>query len=126
MQARDPVDDVEDDAGTDEGVCRAGDAVVQLVCELDPVVVEPATVDDGGPVEMRNVVRSEESGEDIARNAADGVQGEDVKRVVDLEPVLDLGAEVAGDGGDDAEDDCGPGGNVSRGGGDADEAGDDA
>lgn len=55
-QAGDEVQEEQDDAGHDEGVGEAGDAVGELVAELDPVVVEPAAGDLGEAVEVGNVV----------------------------------------------------------------------
>lgn len=55
-QAGDEVHDEEDQAGDAEGVGEAGDAVRELVRELDVVVVEPAAVDLGEAVEVCDVV----------------------------------------------------------------------
>lgn len=55
-EAGDEVHEEEDDAGEDEGVGETGDAVGELVGELDVVVVEPTTGDDGETVEMRYVI----------------------------------------------------------------------
>lgn len=55
-EAGDEVHDEEDDAGDAERVGEAGDAVGELVRELDVVVVEPAAVDLGEAVEVCNVV----------------------------------------------------------------------
>ena len=49
--AGDEVHDPDDDGGHDEGVSHAGGAIGDLVSELDPVVVEPASGDDGDAVE---------------------------------------------------------------------------
>ena len=55
-QARNEVEQEQDNAGHDEGVGEAGDGVGELVGELDVVVVDPAAVDDGGTVESGDVV----------------------------------------------------------------------
>lgn len=55
-QAGNEVHQEEDDAGHDEGVGEAGDAVGELVAELDVIVVEPAARDLGEAVEVGDVV----------------------------------------------------------------------
>jgi hypothetical protein len=55
-QPRDEVHQEQDDTGHDERVRETGDAVGQLVTELDPVVVQPASGDRGGTVKVGNVV----------------------------------------------------------------------
>lgn len=52
------------------------------------------------------------------------MDGEDVKRVINVEEVLDLCSQVTGDGADDAKDDGGPRGDESSGWSDGDETGD--
>lgn len=46
----------QDDASSAEGVGTACDRVGKLVAQLDPVVVEPATVNLSGAVEVSDVV----------------------------------------------------------------------
>lgn len=46
----------ENEAGSSKRICATGDRVRELVAELDPVVVEPATGDDGVAIKMGNVV----------------------------------------------------------------------
>lgn len=55
-QARDEVHEEQDHAGQDERVGEPGNAVGDLVAELDPVVVDPAAGNLGGAVEVGNVV----------------------------------------------------------------------
>jgi hypothetical protein len=90
-QAGNEVHDEEDEAGSDKGVCGTRDGIGQLVSELDPVVVEPATGDDSVAIEMRYVIRSEEGSEDIADETADGVFSEDVEGIIDTNEELELG-----------------------------------
>ena len=123
-QTRDQVHDEEDDAGSAERVGEAGCAVGKLVAELDVVTVEPPTRDDGDAVKSGNVVGSEEGGEDVADDATDAVLGEDVESVIDSDPELDLGGEIAAGGAYDTEDNRRPGGNVSGRGRDGNETSD--
>lgn len=46
----------EDQACANEGVCAASEGVSELIAELDPVVVQPATGDDCVAVEVSNVI----------------------------------------------------------------------
>lgn len=46
----------ENETGSDERVRTARDGVGKLVSKLDPVTVEPATLDNGGTIEMSYVV----------------------------------------------------------------------
>ena len=89
-------------------------------------MVEPAARDNRVPVQMRDVIRREEGGEDVAYEAADAVDGEDVQRVVAAQEVLELGGVVARDAAADAEDDGCPCGHVAGARRDGDEARDDA
>ena len=59
--------------GHDEGVAEPGHAVRELVRELDVVVVDPTTGDDGDAVEASHARLGEETGEDVANDAADGM-----------------------------------------------------
>jgi hypothetical protein len=52
----DKVEAAEDHARSDKRVCAASNGIGKLVAELDPVMVEPATGDDGETIEMRNIV----------------------------------------------------------------------
>ena len=70
------------------------------------------------------VVCGEEAGKQIPNETADGVDGEDVERVVDAEEEFDFGRVVAADAADDAVDDCGPGRYEATSWCDCDEAGD--
>lgn len=46
----------ENQAGSDERICTTSKRVGDLVAELDPVVVQPATGNHAVTIEMRNVV----------------------------------------------------------------------
>ena len=53
-----------------------------MVPELDPVMVEPASVDDTDSVKGGDGRLGEESGQDVSDDTADGVYGENVECVV--------------------------------------------
>lgn len=91
-EAGDQVHDEEDQAGAAERVDTAADGIRELVAELDPVAVEPATGDDAEAVEMCYVVCGEEGSEDVADQTTDGVLGEDIERIIDAEDELELGS----------------------------------
>lgn len=55
----DEVHDKEDEAGAEEGVGETGNTICELVGKLDPVVVEPAAVNDGEAIEMCYVITLE-------------------------------------------------------------------
>lgn len=55
-QTRDKVHQEEDDTSHDKGVRESGDTVGKLVTELDVIVVQPASGDNGSAVEMGNVI----------------------------------------------------------------------
>lgn len=122
-QAGHEVHEEENQAGHDKGVAETRDTVGQLVAELDPVVVEPATVDLGEAVQVGNVVSSEEGGQDVTGHTANGVLGKDIQTVVNAKDKLELGGKVAHDSTDDTVDDSSPGGDETRGRGDGNEAG---
>ena len=92
----------------------------ELVDELLRVAVEQARV--GG----LDRGRGEDAGRDGAEHAADPVDGEDVERVVDLGAGPQERGAVAQATGDQADDERATDGDVARGRGDRDEAGDGA
>ncbi len=79
MHSRDEIDKQQDQAGADEGIYEADQRVGELVGQLHPMVAEPAALDDGCAVEMGDVVCGEEAGEEIADQAAEAVDAEDVE-----------------------------------------------
>lgn len=56
VQTGDQIDDEENDAASEERVGHTGDGVRQLVAELDVVVIDPASVNDRGTIEVGDVV----------------------------------------------------------------------
>lgn len=56
----DKVHDEQNDAGHDEAVGETGDAIGQLVSKLNPVSIDPATLDDRGTVECGNPITGSE------------------------------------------------------------------
>lgn len=125
-QAWNKVHEKEDQAGTAEGVCEAGNGVSKLVCKLDVVLVDPAARNLTSAIKSGYVVGSEQTGHQVSNDSTNAVNGEHIECVVDVDQVLDLGCEVTGDGADDTEDDGGPGWDVTCCWGDGDESGDDA
>ena len=116
----DAVDDLDDDEGGDDGVGDRGPDRDQLGADLAGVAVDQALVGrlDGA--------RREDAGRDGSEHAADAVDGEDVQRVVDLDPLAQERGAVAQAAGDEADDERAAGGHEARCRGDRDEAGDGA
>lgn len=135
------VEEEEDDAGHDEGVGEAGDAVGELVGELDVVVVDPATVNDGGTVQSGDVVtvmkvsggflegdmgrrgkdiRSKDTSQQVTDNTANTVLSKHIERLIDAEHELELGSKVAADTADNTKDESRPRGHITRSRGDGD------
>jgi hypothetical protein len=112
-KAGDHVHQKEDQASADEGVGAAGERVGQLVGELDPVVVDPAALNDGSVVEMGDVISGKEGGADVADEAADAMNGKDVQGVIDAEEELELGRVVGEGSAQGAEDEGSPERNIA-------------
>lgn len=93
--AGDEVHDPEDDGGHDEGVGDTGGGVGELVAELDPVVIEPASRDNGDAVKGSDGSLSEEGSADVADETTDGVSGEDIEAIIVVEDELELGRPIA-------------------------------
>ena len=55
-KAGDEVHDEQDEAGAEEAVGETRDTVCELISELDVMAIQPAAIDLGETVEMRNVV----------------------------------------------------------------------
>lgn len=111
VKTRDVVDSVSENCGDDESVGCACDNVCQLDIELAVVVVEPATSESAGccvletsvdTIKTNDVVCTEESVEHKSDHTGDTVLSEHIHRVVDSNPVLDLGGKVSNYAGSDA------------------------
>jgi hypothetical protein len=103
------VEAAEDDAGPNEGVGTASDGVSKLVTELDPVLVQPTTIDNSIAIKMSDVVGGEECGQGVAYKSANTVDSKDVECIVASKEVLQLGSIVARDAAADTEYNSGPG-----------------
>lgn len=121
--AGDEVHDPEDDGGHDEGVGDAGGGVCELVAELDPVVVEPASGNGGDAVKGSDGRLSEEASADVADETTDGVSGEDIEAVIVVEDELELGRPIASSATKNTESDSSGSTDESRSRGDGDESG---
>ncbi len=55
-ETRYQIEQEQNDAGSAKGVSEARDRAGQLVGELDPVLIQPTTLDDCEAVEMGNVI----------------------------------------------------------------------
>jgi len=105
----DQIHDEEDEAGSTERVGTSGDRISELVAELDPVVVEPATRDLGEAIKMCYIVSSEESCKNVADETTNGVFSENIKSIIDTEDEFELGCVVSSCGTDNTIDNCRPG-----------------
>lgn len=123
---RDKVEEPAEDRGERERVGKGGNAVGELVAELNPVPVDPTAGDLGQAVEGGDRALGKEGGEEVADDAADRVRRKDVERFVNVEQEFEPGGKVAGDGRDKADRDGSRGLDVACGRGDADEADDGA
>lgn len=113
MQTRNQVHDKQDGAGENKRVAASGKRIGELDGQLNPVVVEPATLNSRDAIQGGNIVSREKGGADVADEAADAVDGEDVEGVVDAEQELQLGGVVGEGGAEDAAGDGGPDGDVA-------------
>lgn len=127
MQARDLIDNKQQDDADDEAPQRARACRGELVAHLLPVVVPPAAlvgVEDA--VEGGDEFCGEEARHDVADEAADAVDGEDVEPVVGADVVLVLDGEEGAHGGQGADEAGHVDGHEARRGRDADQPADDA
>lgn len=89
VAARDLVDDEQQDDRNDKGPGRACACCGKLVAHLLPVpVVPPAFVCVVHTIHGRYIVRGKEPSQDIANEAADPVDSEDVQTFIDAQQVL--------------------------------------
>lgn len=89
-QTRDHVDDEQDHRGANERIETTSDGVGQLVGQLDPVEIQPASVDDLHVVEVGDGFAGEEGGADVSNKSTNGVNGEDIERVINSDEELEL------------------------------------
>ncbi len=99
MTPRNPINDKQQDTTDDETPRCAGRRRGELIGQLDPVVLPPAAgvCGAGDAVERGNPAGGEEAGQDVADEAADAVDGEDVEALIDGDEVfVFVGVEAAG------------------------------
>ena len=70
--------------GDNKRVRNTSGGVGQLICKLNVVLIEPATVDHGDAVESCYASLSEDSGEEVTNDASNSMTGEDLKIDVQL------------------------------------------
>ena len=103
-EARDKVHNPEDDGSHDEGVGNASDTIGELVGELDPVAVDPATFNGcEATIEIRDVFLSKDTSEEVADNTTHTMGGKDIEAIIIAKDELELGGKVANSTGDDAK-----------------------
>lgn len=124
-ETRNEVDNEENDAGADERVGKTADGVGQLVSELDVVLVEPSSRNDGSAVKVRNVVSSKETSKEVPDETTNTVNSINIKSIINAHDVLELGTVVASSSTDDTKDHGGPGWDVTRGRSNGDETSND-
>jgi hypothetical protein len=107
-QAGNHVHDEQDQTRAGKGVQAAAEGVGKLVAHLDPMVIEPTTGNVRRAVQYGDVVGGEECGADVADEAADTVNGEDVEGIINAEQKLELRGVVGKCGAEDTEDDSSP------------------
>lgn len=66
--------------GHDKGIGQARDRIGELVTQLDPVTVQPATCDDSNSVEAGDASLGKEGGQDIADDTANSMRSEDLEK----------------------------------------------
>lgn len=94
VETRDQVHDEQDDTCPDEGVRSSGERIRKLVPDLDPVLVDPSSVNLSDPVQSRNIVRCEEGRAYVANKTAHTVDCENVEGVVDTKDEFQLRSVV--------------------------------
>lgn len=117
VKTRDEVDGVSNQGAHDECIGGARDDVSNLLVNGGEVAGEETTAGSGdlsAAAETNDVVSAEEGVEEQADHASDAVLSEHIHRVIDFDPVLDLGREVGNNAGDDAEDNGSPRSDESR------------
>lgn len=119
------VDGVGDDGADHKRPCRHHGNVCDLLSELDPIAVNPTTSKGtrADTVEANDVGCGKDTVEEETDHAGDTVLGEDIHGIVNLDPVLDLGGEIADDSRRDTEHDGCPERDETRGRGGSDESG---
>jgi len=113
----------ENDGGNNEGVAEAGGRISELICKLNVVLVQPTTWDDSDSIESSHTGLCEDTCEEVAKNTANTVGGEDVKGIIVTEEKFELSGEIANSSSSKAEKDRSGSANETRGGGDCDETG---
>ena len=84
-----------DEVGDPERVGHDGDGLCDLVGDLHRVMVDQPAEDDR-PVERGDRLLGEEGGENVADKATDGVEGEEIQRIVGANEELWGQGEVGG------------------------------
>lgn len=79
IPAREEMHRPQNDRGDDEGIGETGDRVGELVAQLDVVVIDPATWDDGS-IQSSNGGLGEEAGEEVTNDTTNSVRGKDLSK----------------------------------------------
>lgn len=107
VHVRDVLEGKQQDARHDKRVGGDCGDFGKLLADLDAVAVDAAGV-EGGAVEGGDGLVGEDARQEGADHAADAVELEDVEAFVYADPFVDVLAEGAHDGGDEANDCCEP------------------
>jgi len=110
-KARNEVHEGEDDASHAKSISKAGDRVSKLVRELDPMAVDPATLNRArgtAAIKSSHVVSSENAREEVSDNTANAVLSKNIKRFVNTNKELDLGGKIAANTADHTKDNSSP------------------
>lgn len=108
----------EDQVGDGEGITHASETISNLMTDLNPVLIEPATRNDGNAIESSNVGLGENTGKNVTNETTNAMDGEDIKSIIIIEGVLQLAGEVANDTTDDTKCNRSGGANITRSGSD--------
>lgn len=107
VHVRDVLEHKQQDEAHDKRVGGYRGDFGKLLADLDAVAVDAAWV-QRGTIEGRDGLVGEDAGQEGAHHAADAVQLEDVEALVHADPFVDVLAEGADDGGEEADDGCEP------------------
>jgi uncharacterized protein (DUF927 family) len=102
-EAWNDVHNPEDDRGDNKGVAEASARISELVAELDPVSVDPATGNDSSTIKSCDFSLGKEASQDVADDTANSVGGEDIEAIIIAEDKFELGGKVANSPSSDTE-----------------------
>lgn len=83
--------------GHDKAPGKTAHSIGELDPQLDPVSVQPSTFDHCNTIKMSNIISRKDACQQLANEASDRMDSEDIQGVIRFQPVFEMYSEIAAD-----------------------------